>query len=154
LVTGPAYERMLRHGDLVAFLHQAIEWENINYVLYPYFWTDIPRWQLKADLRHSDSEHREFLRAGAARVVLTVREGFEEAFLAFVETNDLDGKLPAGHPYITVAAELKAMAQTNYPYTPNLDDTDDPANLVDSWHEYTPTGALDVVAGAALGDGL
>ena len=154
VVAGPAYERMLRHGDLVAFLHQAIEWENVNYVLYPYFWTDIPRWQLKADLRHPDPEHREFLRAGAARVVLTIREGFESAFLAFVETNDIDAKLPDNHPYITVAEELKAMAQTNYPYTPSLDDTDDPANLVDSWHEFTPTGALDVVAGTPLGDGV
>jgi hypothetical protein len=143
------YEAMLRQGEIIKFLHHAIEWENVIYVLYPYFWTDDYRWDFKQFLYHSDYIHRSFLRAGAARVVLTIRPGFEEAFLAFVETLDLNSVLPKKHPYITVAEELKAMANTSYPYTPGAND-EKPENLVDTWFEFTPTGALDVEEGSVL----
>lgn len=145
------HENLLKHGELVRFLHQAIEWENLVYVLYPYFWTDSSRWDFKQGLYHTDFVHRSFLRAGAARVVLTIRPGFEEAFLSYVETLDHEKLLPNSHPYITVAQEMKAMAQTNYPYTPGANEQPG-ENLVDSWYEFTPTGALDVVAGTTLDD--
>lgn len=108
----------LQYGELIKFLHQAIEWENINYVLYPYFWTypDKKRWDFKQSLYHNDYVHRSFLRAGAARVVLTIRPGFEPDFLSLME-GCLEGLLPPDHQYMTVADELKAVATTNYPYT-------------------------------------
>ncbi|HET8659994.1 MAG TPA: hypothetical protein VFM55_13475 [Micromonosporaceae bacterium] len=145
------HENVLKHGELVRFLHQAIEWENLVYVLYPYFWTDSDRWSFKQSLYHNDFVHRSFLRAGAARVVLTIRPGFEEAFLSYVETLDYEKILPDDHPYITVAQEMKAMAQTNYPYTPAANEQPK-ENLIDFWYEFTPTGALDVVAGTTLDD--
>lgn len=140
-------EALARHGELIRFLQHAIEWENVNYVLYPYFWTDRPRWSFKQALFHPDFEHRSFLRAGAARVVLTIRPGFEKAFLSFMETGRLDG-LAQDAPYVTVANELRALAQTNYPHTPSANE-DNPANHVDTWFEFTPTGSLDVVRGVA-----
>lgn len=108
----------LQYGELIKFLHQAIEWENINYVLYPYFWTypDKKRWDFKQSLYHSDYVHRSFLRAGAARVVLTIRPGFEPDFLSLMEGH-IGELLPPNHQYMTVADELKAVATTNYPYT-------------------------------------
>lgn len=108
----------LRYGEMIKFLHQAIEWENVNYVLYPYFWTDPDkeRWDFKQSLYHDDYVHRSFLRAGASRVVLTVRPGFEKDFLSFME-GSLDHILEGDHQYMTVADELKAMAMTKYPYT-------------------------------------
>jgi hypothetical protein len=145
------HENLLKHGELVRFLHQAIEWENLVYLLYPYFWTDSARWDFKQSLYHSDFVHRSFLRAGAARVVLTIRPGFEEQFLSYVETLDYEKILPEGHPYITVAEEMKAMAQTNYPYTPSAN-AQPKENLVDFWYEFTPTGALDVHQGSTLDD--
>jgi hypothetical protein len=143
------YEAMLKQGEIIKFLHHAIEWENVIYVLYPYFWTDNYRWDFKQFLYHADYVHRSFLRAGAARVVLTIRPGFEEAFLTFVETLDLNATLSKDHPYVTVAEELKAMANTSYPYTPGAND-ETPQNLVDTWFEFTPTGALDVEEGGVL----
>lgn len=109
------WEPGLRYGEMIKFLHQAIEWENVNYVLYPYFWTepDERRWDFKQSLYHNDYVHRSFLRAAAARVVLTIRPGFEKDFLNFMEFQTLGDD----HPYMTVADELKAMAQTKYPYT-------------------------------------
>jgi len=117
------YRPTIQFGEMVRFLHQAIEWENMIYVLYPYFWSypDKPRWDFKQSLYHSDFAHRNFLRAGAARVVLPVRPGFERDFLNFVE-GCVEGKPPQESPsqespYMSIADEVEAMAKTNYPYT-------------------------------------
>ncbi len=140
---------LLAHGQIIRFLHHAIEWENINYVLYPYFWTDTDRWDLKQALDHPDYVHRNFLRAGAARVVLTIRPGFEPAFLSFMETSDTEERLPDEHPYMRLAEEVRAMAEERYPFTPGGIVLDE-ANRVDRWHDFTPTGALDVARGEPL----
>ncbi|MGI8316885.1 hypothetical protein [Halobacillus mangrovi] len=142
------YEPAIEHGEIIKFLHQAIEWENVNYVLYPYFWTDTRRWDLKQFLFHDESIHRNFLRAGAARVVLTIRPGYEQSFLSFMETGKL-GELLNDHPYMTIAEEMQQMSEEKYPYTPGANE-ENPDNLVDTWYEYTPTGALDVRKGEPL----
>jgi hypothetical protein len=141
--SGTVHEAFLRHGELIRFLHQAVEWENLIYVVYPYFWTHERRWDAKDDVRHPDFVRQTFLRAGAARVVLTVRRGFEDAFLAYVTNAALNEPLPANHPYVTVAEELRNLANTSYPYTPAATPPD-PANIVDTWNEFTPTPALYV----------
>jgi len=135
------HEAFLRHGELIQFLHQAVEWENLIYVIYPYFWTHEKRWEAKDGVIHPDFVRQTFLRAGAARVVLTVRQGFEDAFLAYVTNAAMNQPLPANHPYVTVAEELRNLANTSYPYTPAANPPD-PNNIVDSWNEFTPTGAL------------
>jgi hypothetical protein len=145
------YENLLKHGELVRFLHQAIEWENVIYILYPYFWTDHTRWELKQSLYHPEFIHRSFLRAGAARVVLTIRPGFEKEFLSFMETLEYGRLLATDHPYMTAASEMKAMAETSYPFTP-LANQLPKENLVDQWYEFTPTGAMDVRKGTVLED--
>ena len=118
------HKAYLQFGELIKLLHQAVEWENVSYVLYPYFWTepDKQRWDFKQSLYHSDFVHRTFLRAGAARVVLSIRSGSEKEFLSLME-GDFSGSLPNDHAYMSIADELEAMAKTNYPYTAdaNLD---------------------------------
>src|SRR5262249_20095609 len=61
---------VLQHGRVISFLHQAIEWEHVNYFLYPYFWTKADSWNERLRLQANDPIHEAFLRAGAARVVL------------------------------------------------------------------------------------
>jgi hypothetical protein len=97
--------------EIIRFLHQAIEWENMLYFLYPYFWSHSSRWNLKKYLSHPDLMHRVFLKSGSARVVLTIRPGFETDFISFIET----GKVGSKHPYLTIAEEMQAYANTNYP---------------------------------------
>ncbi len=143
------HEAMLRYGAMIRFLHHAIEWENVIYVLYPYFWTHDNRWDFKQSLYHTEYVHRSFLRAGAARVVLTIRPGYEEAFLSFVETLDVE-QSTINSPYMRIAQELKNMAQTSYPYTPGANV--ETGELVDTWYEFTPTGALDVTLGSIISD--
>jgi hypothetical protein len=62
---------------------------------------------------HPDMVHREFLRAGYAGVVLTIRPGFEKGFPALVDT-DAFGKLPGHHPYLIIAQEIRNYAKKNY----------------------------------------
>jgi hypothetical protein len=105
------WERVIRFGEMIKFLHQAIEWENVIYFTYPYFWDSPGNWDFKRFLQHPDSRHREFLRSGSARVVLTIRPGYETAFADFVELGALGNKK---HPYLEIAKEIQAFASTNY----------------------------------------
>lgn len=109
---------MFKYQEMVKFLQQAVEWENLLYFLYPYFWDVPPAWDFVRTLEHPDSERQKFLRAGSARVVLTIRPGFEEAFMAFVDQGSFGSILPPGHPYLTLGQELQAYDQTNYPGIP------------------------------------
>jgi hypothetical protein len=147
------WKRMMEFGEFIQFVHEAIEWENVLYFMYPYFWDSPRNWSLKQFLEHPDSIHRTFLRAGSARVVLTIRPGFEKSFAALIETGAF-GQLPQSHPYVSIAEEIQQYAETNYPGIPpaNPDNppTEDETNraergkLMATWWEYTPTGALDL----------
>ncbi len=114
VVSKAVWSKVLAQGEIIKFLHHAIEWENMLYILYPYFWSYTTHWEFKKYLDHPDFIHRAFLRAGSARVVLTIRPGFETDFVAFLETGKFD-PLPDNHPYMTIAQEMQAYAQTNYP---------------------------------------
>jgi type II secretion system protein G len=75
-------------------------------------------WDFARGLTHPDPTRQQFLRSGSARVVLTVRPGYEQAFAAFLDKGDKDATLSAGHPYLTIGNELRAYAQANYPGIP------------------------------------
>jgi len=109
------WSRVLALGELIKFLHHAIEWENMLYLLYPYFWSHPFDWELKKYLDHPDPLHRVFLKAGSARVVLTIRPGFEDAFTKLLETGSFFDALGEGHPYLTITEEMENYAKTNYP---------------------------------------
>jgi len=122
-------EDLRENPEIIKFLHHAIEWENVLYFLYPYFWSDPQKeggnyWEFKKYLDHPDPMHRVFLKAGYARVVLTVRTGFENRFLAFVNKVEFDELPPA--PYLEIGKEYEAYAKTSYPGIP-------PANPIDNF---------------------
>lgn len=64
-------------GPEIAFWEQTFEWENLTQVFYPYFWTGRADWPQQSRLNDPDPVFAEFLRAGAAKVVVPVRPGFE-----------------------------------------------------------------------------
>jgi hypothetical protein len=150
VVDEPTVGAVLGHGQLISFLHQALEWENLNSFLYPYFWTPADRWRERLRIRHEDATHEAFLRAGAARIVLPIRIGWEDAFLSLISTGAIDTE---NHPYQTIAEEIQNYAHTNYPGIPSANPEEiDPAEstehtegrLIASWYEYTPTSAIDI----------
>lgn len=98
-------------GEIVKFIHHAIEWENLIYFLYPYFWGSDDLGRERMLFEHPDMTHRDFLRAGYVRVVLPVRPGYEEELINFMETGTLTG---GKSPYLTIGEEVRAFAHTNY----------------------------------------
>ena len=78
-------------GAYIRFFEQAFEWDQMQYVFYPYFWSRKSTWIDRFLRQDVDPEFLEFLRAGAARVVVPVRPGFEEAVTHFMETGKLWG---------------------------------------------------------------
>jgi len=106
--------------NVVRFINQAIEWENVVTFLYSYFW-DVPdSWEFTRNLRHSDATRQAFLRAGSARVVLTLRKGWENMWTTFVHTGFpySTGKEGEGIPYLSIAQEIAAYDDRNYPGIP------------------------------------
>jgi hypothetical protein len=104
-----------QHEDEVRFINQAIEWENVVSFLYSYFW-DVPAgWDFTRQIRHPDANRQAFLRAGSARVVLTVRKGWEKAWVQFAEGGFHGASIDPDHPYLTIAQEIAAYDDRNYP---------------------------------------
>jgi hypothetical protein len=136
VVSDEVWSEVLAHGEVIKFLHQAVEWENMLFLLYPYFWSHTSRWEFKKYLDHPDFLHKSFLKAGSARVVLTIRPGFEKDFVSFLETGGLDG-LPDTHPYMTIAAEMQAFANTNYPGIRAANPIDDARPLLSPLQQRT-----------------
>lgn len=116
-----SYQDAGEHGDLIRFVQNAIEWENMLFFVYPYFWDSSQNWPFKRFLVHPDPIHREFLRGGAARVVLTVRPGYQDAFTNFVLTGNPYPDTPVQGPdlpYVTIGQEVRNQALTNYENIP------------------------------------
>lgn len=115
-LTSDDWKKVINHGEFIKYLHDAIEWENVLFFAYPYFWDHCKNWPFKRFLRHPDPIHREFLRSGAVRVVLTIRPGFEESFARLQTTgdpNDLNSDKKS-FPYVTIAETIRNFAKTNY----------------------------------------
>jgi hypothetical protein len=77
----------------IRFLQQAFEWEHMAWVLYPYFWGRRGQWDRTVVQTHPDPDFAAFLNAGAARVQISVRPGFEHAVKHYMETGEVYGGL-------------------------------------------------------------
>ena len=83
-------------GKYIQFIENAFEWGNMQYVFYPYFWGRRARWATAIHLRDPDPDFAAFLAAGAARVQVPVRPGFEKAVAYFVQFGEIyEGEDPA-----------------------------------------------------------
>ena len=86
------FEEAAAEGAYIRFFEQAFEWDQIQYVFYPYFWArKSATWIDRFTKQDVDPLFQEFLRAGAARVVVPVRPGFEIAVTHFLETGKIWG---------------------------------------------------------------
>ncbi len=106
-----------REGQYILFLEQAFEWENMQYLFYPYFWGRKADWPVSSQITDVDPLFEAFLGAGAARVNVPVRPGFEAAANAYLSTGQLpwtaESDAPtvaAREPFISIADEMKAQS--------------------------------------------
>jgi hypothetical protein len=92
-------------------MEQAFEWEIMDYTFYPYYWANREKWQQMYMSESVDPLFRSFLQAGMARVIATVRPGFENAVQLFIETGLIwnGGEVPViGDPmYMSIVDEMR-----------------------------------------------
>ena len=91
--TPPTFDfaEAIAEGAYIRFFEQAFEWDQVQWVFYPYFWARKATWIDRFVKQDVDPQFLEFLRAGSARVVVPVRPGFELAVTHFLETGKLWG---------------------------------------------------------------
>ncbi len=98
-------------GRYIRFFEQAFEWEQMMYLFYPYYWGRKYNWPGRALLQDVDPQFADFLKAGAARVVLPVRPGFETAVAHFLDTGEIwegaDPPLLTSPLYVSIIQEIK-----------------------------------------------
>lgn len=80
--------RAIAEGNYIAFFEKAIEWENMTWELMPYFWGKKPEWVNKMRYlgNQTDPEFTNFLRAGAARVMIPVKPNMTKAVLSYLDS--------------------------------------------------------------------
>jgi hypothetical protein len=77
------------YAAMVKFFEQAIDWQIMSYLFYPYYWAGKCDW---GDLMKSESDDmifQAFLQSGMARVVIPIRQQFTEAFAYYLETGEI-----------------------------------------------------------------
>lgn len=72
-------------GRFVRFFEQALEWRNMTYLFYPYFWGNKKRWSQSLLTTDPDPLFQHFLQAGYARVWVPVRPGFDQVLVNYIE---------------------------------------------------------------------
>ena len=86
----------------IRFFEQAVEWEHIECVFFPYFWGSRSSWVSKLLNLETNPLFSAFLGSGAARMVLPIRPGYEAAFERFLNT----GKTPTTNELLDVGSPL------------------------------------------------
>lgn len=123
-------------GKQIQFFEQSVEWHNILYIFYSYFWGKHKYWVENLFRNDVDPLFNNFLKAGAARVVVPVRPGFEKAILYFLKTKIIwEGKdVPViNEPmYLDIVEEMKE----------KLDVLNYDGILQDSWEYKVPTSLV------------
>lgn len=104
-------------GRYIQFFENAFEWINMTYIFYPYFWGKKEFWLSTSQLADADPIYERFLQAGAARVQVPVRPGFEITLINFLGIRNVwfgDGALLSGDSdesdedlYLSLLDELK-----------------------------------------------
>ncbi len=101
------------YASFVKFMEQAFEWDIMSYNFYPYYWANRDEWVKMYQYDQSnDSVFRAFMQSGMARVIVTVRPGFEEAVRYYMQTGQIwnGGEVPVieDELYLSIVDELRA----------------------------------------------
>lgn len=105
-------EDLDQYTALAKFMEQAFEWEIMDYTFYPYYWANRQQWKEMYITDSVDPLFRSFLQAGMARIIVTVKPGFEDAVQFFMTTGKIwnGGEVPViGDPlYMSIVDEMRA----------------------------------------------
>jgi len=84
------------NAAVTLFMEQAFEWNIISYNFYPFYWGSKSRWHAAYNYNFSDPLFTNFMQAGMARVIVSVRPGFEKAVNWYMATGQVwnGGEVP------------------------------------------------------------
>ncbi len=107
-------DKAREEGRFIRFFEQCFEWRHMAWFLYPYFWGKKGKWREVLGQTEPDEAMDKFMKAGAARVVVPVRPGFEKAMLHYQQTGQLwhGGKLPVINDPLYLAIDQEIKEQT------------------------------------------
>jgi hypothetical protein len=96
----------------VKFFEQAFEWGLMSYNFYPLYWNSKNKWSESYNVTEfNDPIFRAFLQSGMARVIVTVRPGFEEAVNWYMATGQIwnGGQVPTMDDplFVSIVDELR-----------------------------------------------
>ena len=80
------YATVNENRDISLFYERSFEWTQMVFFLYPYYWGRKEFWETRMNVSDPDPMHQNFLRAGAARVLVPVTPGFELKILNYLES--------------------------------------------------------------------
>lgn len=121
----------------VKFFEQAFEWNLMSYYFYPFYWAEKDKWEALYNINDiDDPTFRAFLRSGMARVIITVRPGFEEAVNWYMSTGQIwnGGQVPTmdDELFVSIIEELR-----------NLE-----GEVEETWESRVPTSLTVIQAGS------
>jgi hypothetical protein len=107
-------EEFAKYAMQVKFFEQAIDWQIMSYLFYPYYWANNCSWGDLMQTENDDLVFQAFLQSGMARVVVPIRQQFTEAFAYYLQTGDiwLGNDLVAGEQndlYLSIAEEMQTI---------------------------------------------
>lgn len=133
------FEEAFAEGSFVSYFEQAIEWHNMTYLFYPYFWAHKQRWSTLKKINDVDEKFTKFLQAGYARVVVPVHPKFTASILHYVETGEIwNGEsLPAidDELYLSIIEEIQEM-----------EDNTNGEEVGDPWETRVPTNLVMITS--------
>ncbi|GAA4760819.1 hypothetical protein GCM10023230_07220 [Flavobacterium hankyongi] len=126
-----------KYAARVKFFEQAFEWNLMSYNFYPMYWGEKGKLQQKYNVdEYNDPIFRAFLQSGMARVMVTVRPGFEEAVNWYMNTGQIwnGGQVPTvSDPlFLSIVDELR---ETN-------------GEVEETWETRVPTSLTVIQAGS------
>lgn len=129
-------------GKYIQFFEQAFEWEQLTYLFYPYFWGRRDQWPAMMAGADPDPLFDQFLKAGAARVLIPVHPLYNDAVFYYLKTgrvwnggeapriddplfmalyeelrdqqDNLDGAIPDGEPWDVVVPTSLVYLQQDF----------------------------------------
>lgn len=121
----------------VKFFEQAFEWNLMSYFFYPFYWADKNKWEELYNINDiDDPTFRAFLRSGMARVIITVRPGFEEVVNWYMTTGQIwnGGQVPAVNDplFVSIIEELR----------------EPEGEVEETWESRVPTSLTVIQAGS------
>ncbi|CAD7802334.1 hypothetical protein CHRY9390_00913 [Chryseobacterium aquaeductus] len=101
-----------QYAAFIKFMEQAFEWEIMSYYFYPYYWGERKGWGDLYQFDDNDPVFRAFMQSGMARVIVTVRPGFEEVVRHFLSTGQIwnGGEVPVIDDtlFLSIVDEMRA----------------------------------------------